>query len=91
MTGRDGVRQQVPNAVRYIHMMFETHQLVLSNGYWTESFQPSSHAMRGVEAAQRDELLRLFPQLRKAAARDGVPAVRRALKGYESELLMANL
>lgn len=91
LVGQPGVTQCVPNSVQYIHMMFDTHELVLSDGFWTESFQPSSHALRGVEPGQLDELLTLFPELKEPAARESYAAARQSLKAYESQLLLAEL
>jgi len=49
--------------VSYLHFMFDTHQIVLANGSWTESFQPSDHTLKAVGNAQRTEILELFPEL----------------------------
>jgi len=85
------VTQSVPNDVRYIHMMFDAHELVLSNGYWTESFQPSDHSLRGVEKGQLAELLQLFPELGDPAAQAEYQCARQSLKAYESQILLAGL
>lgn len=91
LVGRRGITQSVPNAVTYMHLMFEEHQLIMSNGAWTESFQPAEHALRGVESTQRDELLTLFPELKTTTGLQAYGAARLSLKGYEAELLTAEL
>ena len=71
----------------YIHLMFDRHEIVLSEGAWTESFQPGPASVGGLEEDARAELLDLFPELR----RDGAyhPPARRTLKGYEARVLMS--
>ena len=89
LVGRPGITQYQPTSVSYIHLMFPVHELILSDGCWTESFQPAAHALTAVEAAQRDELFTLFPELRQAAARDKYRAARRSLRAYESRVALA--
>ena len=50
----------------YHHLMFSRHQVVLSNGAWTESFQPSDFALKGIGNAQRNEIFEIMPDLRGA-------------------------
>lgn len=49
--------------VTYFHLMFDHHQVILSNGAWSESFQPGDFALRSVGNAQRLEILEIFPEL----------------------------
>lgn len=91
LVGRPGISQSVPNGVSYIHLMFDAHQLVLSNGAWTESFLPATHALKGVEDSQRDELFAIFPELKETRNRDSFAAARRSLKGFESRLALQQL
>lgn len=49
--------------VRYVHIMFEQHELVVSNGAMTESLFAGSEALRSVGAQAREEIFALFPQL----------------------------
>lgn len=73
--------------VTYIHFMCENHEIVLSDGTWSESFQPADHTLKGFDQAQRDELFILFPQL---ATKEGLAeyrAARRSLKNHEAALL----
>jgi len=71
--------------------MFENHELIMSDGAWSESFQPAEYALKGVESEQRDELLTLFPELQTIEGLENYAAVRRSLKGFESQLLIAEL
>ncbi|NIZ10348.1 Hint domain-containing protein [Pseudooceanicola sp. HF7] len=60
---RDGFTREAPSEVGYIHLLFERHEILLSNGAWTESFRPGPVTLGGMERAQRDEILQLFPEL----------------------------
>ncbi|MFZ3582108.1 Hint domain-containing protein [Loktanella sp. DJP18] len=53
--------------IRYIHLMFDAHQIILSNGLWTESFYPGKHALAMMQGPELAELLALFPALRHGA------------------------
>lgn len=73
--------------IEYLHFMFDRHQIVLSDGVWTESFQPSDRVMHGMDESQRGEILKLFPDLasRKVLAR--FTAARRVLTRRELSLM----
>ena len=94
LTGLSGVSLPTSKAkASYAHIMFENHEVVLAGGTWSESFQPGVEAMRGVESAQRRELMTLFPELVTAQGIGAYRAARRSLKSYEAKLLVteANL
>ena len=88
--GRPGI-ETVTDAgeVIYVHLMFDEHEIVLSNGVWTESFQPGEHTLGDMDAEQRAELYTLFPELAgglpTAAA---YPAARITLKAGEAALVL---
>ncbi len=44
--------------------MFDRHEVVLSNGAWTESLQPGDGTFEGTGKAQRIEIRALFPELK---------------------------
>jgi hypothetical protein len=87
LTGLDGVDSVEANGVSYIHFMFERHEVVLSNGAWTESFQPGDHSLKGIGSAQRQEILELFPELEEAEGLKAYGSARRSLKKHEAALL----
>jgi hypothetical protein len=66
VAGRD-IAQVAMAGTSYIHIMFDRHEVVLSNGAWTESFQPGDYTLGGMGNAQRAEIFELFPELRTAA------------------------
>jgi len=72
----------------YIHFMFDRHEVVLSNGAWTESFQPGDYTLKGMGNAQRNEIFELFPDLKSEAGLQDYQAARRTLKRHEALLLV---
>ncbi len=49
--------------VSYIHFLCSAHEMVLANGAWTESFHPDDRVMRAMAEPQRQEVLKLFPEV----------------------------
>ncbi|WP_264210459.1 Hint domain-containing protein [Leisingera thetidis] len=80
-------RQQVARTT-YVHLLFERHQAVFSNGLWSESFQPGDRLLSHGGAAARQEILELFPGLDHAGG-SAYPAARMVMKQNESRLLAA--
>ena len=76
-------------AVTYYHLLFDRHELVLSEGLVTESLHPGVWALTGLEEAMRAELMALFPALAEAAA--APPMARPLLRGRETRALMSYL
>lgn len=87
LTGRDGIDQVDALRVRYIHFMFDQHEVVLSDGTWTESFQPGAYSIQGIDEAQREELFTLFPELRSYEGMQSYQSARRAVLSSEASLL----
>ncbi len=79
-----GVHALQSTGISYIHFLCDRHEVVLSDGAWTESFQPGDRSLKGIGNAQRTEILELFPQL---ATREGVrrfPSARKILSREEA-------
>ncbi len=87
LTGLDGVDEVESLGVSYIHVMFDKHEVILSNGAWTESFQPGDYSLKGIGNAQRQEILELFPELEHAEGLNAYSSARRSLKKHEAALL----
>lgn len=87
LAGRPGIETAKKEEVTYIHLMFDDHEIVLSDGVWSESFQPGAHTLGDMDAAQRAELLALFPQLACDQPSKAYPAARITLKAKEAALL----
>lgn len=77
---------EAASGIEYIHVMFAQHEVILSNGAWTESFQPGDYSMRGVGSSQRKELEFLFPEL---ATKDGVDGYSAAYAAMRPNLFEA--
>ncbi|MEM7438275.1 MAG: Hint domain-containing protein [Pseudomonadota bacterium] len=82
-----GIVRVEASQATYMHMMFDHHEVVLSDGAWTESFQPGDQAMAGIGKEQRDEIFQLFPELVGKSAREAYSAARLTLKAHEAEML----
>ncbi|SEK31605.1 Ca2+-binding protein, RTX toxin-related [Roseovarius nanhaiticus] len=87
LTDLEGVDAVDTSAISYIHFMFDQHEVVLSNGSWTESFQPGEQTLGDMGAEQRDEIYALFPELREMEGINAYQAARRSLKKHEARLL----
>ncbi len=88
--GQPGIVQDAAAAgVSYLHLMFDRHEIVMSDGVWTESFQPGAATLSAMDAAQRDELLALFPGLPAMQAL-AYSSARSTLKKYEVQQILAS-
>ena len=82
-----GVHSVDSMGTTYIHFMCDRHEVVLSNGAWTESFQPGDMTLKGMGNAQRSEIFDLFPDLKTEVGISHYAAARRTLKRHEAVLL----
>lgn len=89
LTCLDGVEQIRPEAVTYVHIMFDTHQIISGDGAWSESYQPGDMTMGNMDEEQRAELFAIFPELFDGNAGQLYPAARVTLKKHEVPLLFA--
>lgn len=88
LVGLCGVSRVPMAKVTYLHLLFDRHEIVFSEGAPTESFHPGSQLLDG-DRALRAEIAAIFPDcpgLRRGAA---VPVARPVLAGYEARLLAA--
>lgn len=88
LLAQDGTGSPPVPSVTYVHLLFAQHQLVLSEGLWSESFQPGARLLSEGGAATRAEILELFPELARSGA-SSYPAARMLLKPHESQLLQS--
>lgn len=88
LLGGKGVHAVDSIGTTYLHFMFDRHEVVLSNGAWTESFQPGDYTLNGIGNAQRNEIYELFPDLKTEEGRENYTAARRTLKKHEARLLV---
>lgn len=83
----DRVQHREGGEVTYVHLMFDRHQIILSEGLATESFLPGPQATDSFERDVLEEICSLFPELDPATGAGYSPAARRTLKAYEAALL----
>lgn len=74
--------------VEYVHILFDRHQVVLSEGLETESFLPGPQISHSFEAEILQEIGALFPMIDPTTGAGYSPAARRTLRRYEARLLM---
>ncbi|NNE51208.1 MAG: hypothetical protein HKN30_02275 [Sulfitobacter sp.] len=75
-------------SVCYYHLLFDQHELVLSSGIWSESYQPGSYSLPGLNDRARDSLFKILPALRSDPNGYGQSA-RTSLKRAQGSLLAA--
>jgi hypothetical protein len=75
--------------VTYVHLLFDRHEVVFSEGLPTESFLPGPQVLSALEAPVRDEVLELFPEIDRRTHVGYGPPARTGLKGYEARVLRA--
>ncbi|MEL6800788.1 MAG: Hint domain-containing protein [Pseudomonadota bacterium] len=71
--------------VEYFHILFDKHEVMLTEGLPTESFYPGTFSLNALDAEMRAELFALFPDL--AQRPYGAPAAR-GLRPWEAQLLV---
>ena len=61
LTACDGVDKVAPeNGVTYVHLVFDAHEVVMSDGLLSESFYPGTQAMRALPAVLQREYRAIF-------------------------------
>ncbi|MEL7257275.1 MAG: Hint domain-containing protein, partial [Pseudomonadota bacterium] len=73
VNGRD-IRRRPVSEIKYIHLMFDHHEVIYADGIATESFQATDPVLTALEDAAREAVFSFFPELRVAAGRHLVPA-----------------
>jgi len=82
------VRQVEGGSVDYVHILFDKHQVVWSEGLATESFLPGPQTESLFEADIVDEICAIFPELNRLTGTGYSPAARRTLRHFEAKLLL---
>ncbi len=90
LVGQPGIERAAGlEPVSYVHILFDRHEIVRSDGCWSESFQPGAATLDGMDDAQRDEILSLFPELGTEAGRETYASARLSLKAHEVRAILA--
>lgn len=87
----DGVDVKIceGGVVEYVHLLFDRHQVLCSNGLPSESFLPGPQTTHCFEAQTVAEIASIFPELDPETGFGYSPAARRALKRHEARLMVA--
>ncbi|QHQ36389.1 Hint domain-containing protein [Algicella marina] len=72
----------------YVHLLFDSHEIVQVDGLWSESFHPAALSKGSVTTAQHDEVVALFPELENPSQ---WPLARRTAKPTEASVLVTGL
>jgi hypothetical protein len=71
------IRQVLPaDGVTYVHLLFDRHEIIVSDGALSESFHPGESGLQALDEAQRREIDRLFPGLDLARRRAAFPILK---------------
>lgn len=94
VTARDlvndkSVRRIEGGMVEYVHILFDRHQVVISEGLPTESFLPGPQTTKSFEREIVDEICAIFPELDIETGKGYSAAARRTLRKFEAQVLIA--
>ncbi|MDQ2095858.1 Hint domain-containing protein [Rhodalgimonas zhirmunskyi] len=81
------VRPDPGGHVEYVHLLFDQHQVVFTEGLASESFLPGPQMNNSFEEETVAEICALFPELEPETGVGYGPSARLSLKRYEAELL----
>ena len=84
------ILQEQQESVSYHHLLFDTHQVLFSNGCESESFYPGQVGLDGFQDETRQEVFGLFPQLRSLPETYGDTA-RYVPRRHEAALIKQSL
>jgi hypothetical protein len=83
----DTIFQAPVEAVEYLHVMFDRHEIIIANGSPSESFHPTERCLSIFEQQTRDEILSIFPELEWCVESYGETA-RLCIDGHEARALL---
>ena len=90
LVGQPGVTREPVNDVTYFHMLFDRHEVILADGMWTESFFPGPVALNNLQLDQQNELLNIFPELKRRDGPDVFALARPEARHFEVALTCSN-
>lgn len=85
----DITHQRVGGEVEYYHILFDTHEIIFSEGIPTESYHPGEQGVASLSQEARRELFELFPELSAYDFKSYGPTARRVLKKHEVSSLFS--
>ena len=87
LVGVSGISRLVQDSVTYIHLLFDSHQIVVGNGAFSESFFPGPTAIGSLAATTQHEVFDLFPELNTNPSNGYGSTARLCLNKTEASLL----
>lgn len=72
--------------ITYVHLMFDQHEVLISNGAETESLYPGPQALAAIGKDGAEEIYAIFPQLREEA--EAIPGARPFATGKKARKLV---
>lgn len=63
LVGRPGVMCVLPHYLTYIHVLFDQHEVILSDNLWSESFYLGRPAVAALLKEQNSAIAEIFPQI----------------------------
>jgi hypothetical protein len=81
------VTRQVGGKVTYVHLMFDQHQVVFTEGLASESFLPGPQTTKSFEKEIIAEICSIFPELDPDTGSGYSASARRTLRHFEADLL----
>lgn len=83
------LQQREGGMVTYHHLLFDRHEIVCSDGLWSESYYPGPATLSAYDAEVREELLLLFPDLQADPAGGYGPSARPEVRAHVAAMLVA--
>jgi hypothetical protein len=80
------IQEESNGLVTYLHMMFDQHEVVYTNGITTERFHAADVRILSINDKSRPELFEVFPELCTNSGNHG-DTVRKCLMGFETFIL----
>ena len=88
LMGMPGIKRVRPENLAHIYFMFDRHEVVLSDGVWSESYQPDGPTVLALNPRQRASLFKAFPHLNETNGISEYPAARHTLDRSAVEALL---
>ncbi len=83
------LRQREGGMVTYHHLLFDRHEIICSEGLWSESYYPGPASLSAYDAEVQKELLSLFPELEVDPSGGYGPSARPEVRAHVAALLVA--
>lgn len=77
--------------VDYVHLLFDRHQILFSEGLETESYLPGPQTLPGFDPQVQAEIVTLFPRLDPATGAGYGPSARPLLRRFEARTLAVGM